>query len=260
MTRPFHPVPYRVPTPHSRPWTARIDQRPQLRNLRSRRYEIAWLGSDGSIETATRVAPALAPFEAAVSAMRQGTLLKTLEGPRAVEDLLPGDMVETEEGRFEPLVWVGSMTVFTKAGDEEAAAPLTRITADSFGIGRPMPDLVLGQGARILQRKSGCREMFGAEAALAPASAFEDGSQVVGLRPQSPVKVYHVAFAEHRVIRANGVEIESYNPGNFAEMRMARDLLSYYLTLFPHIRSLDQFGPAIYPQLSAEDAAVLTAA
>ena len=104
---------------------------------------------------------------------------------------------------------------------------------------------------------NGGRKLFGTDGAFMPAASFVDGSSVVGLRPQSPVKVFHIAFGKHRIIRANGVEIESFHPGNLTETRMARELLSFYMTLFPHVRSLDAFGASLYPQLSVEDANVV---
>ena len=43
------------------PWAPRADRRPLRAAPLTRRYEIAWLGPSG-VETATRVAPAAAPF------------------------------------------------------------------------------------------------------------------------------------------------------------------------------------------------------
>ena len=263
MPRPFHPAQGRAveyPTPaRPVPWTARTDIRPEptidLRKIRTRRYEIMWLDESGNVEDAQRVAPALPAFEAAVSAMRQGTLLETPVGPRAVEDLLPGDTVLAANGRPDTVVWIGAMMAFVNPNSSASDTPLlTRVTADSFGLSRPSPDLVLGPGARLLHRSPACQEAYGTEGALAPIGAFVDGEMVVGLCPQSPVKVFHIAFARHRIIRANGVEIESFHPGNLAEMRISRDLLSYYLSLFPHVRSLEAFGGAAFPQLTLEDA------
>lgn len=251
-----------IPTqPRPSPWTARNANRRDLRTIRTRRYELSWLLPNGDVDQITRVAPAMRAFEHAVSALRQGTLLMTPMGPRAIEDLMPGDMVETEEHGPDRVLWIGAMSVLPQSGSLEGEdAPLTRINADSFGIGRPGPDLVLGRGARLLHRSASCVDLFGVEAAFAPATAFIDGETMVGLRPQSPVRVYHLAFAKHRVIRANGVEIESFHPGNFAQLRMERDLLGYYLSLFPHISTLDGFGPSAFPQLSPEDVELLKAA
>jgi hypothetical protein len=81
--------------------------RPQRKLSHQRKYEVAALMSDLSIETKQVVAPATSVFEDTASAFARGTIIPTVSGPVAVEDLIPGDFVETEHGP-EPVVWIGS--------------------------------------------------------------------------------------------------------------------------------------------------------
>jgi hypothetical protein len=149
----------------------------------TRRYEISYLGADGQITEATRLAPAIASFEEAFSAVARGTVIATAEGPVAVEDLQPGMRVLTAEGREETVDWIGAMTIYPAAAlPGIAATTLTRITAEAFGLGRPAADLVLGPRARLLLRDARVRAVTGGVSAYAPARSFIDGVRILACR------------------------------------------------------------------------------
>ncbi|MGB8623767.1 MAG: Hint domain-containing protein [Paracoccaceae bacterium] len=213
---------------------------------------MAGLTPSGLITDFNAIAPATPMFEEAFSAFARGTLISTKNGPVAVEDLIPGTEIETVGGGYRPLLWRGSMMLFPNLpGMAENDLRLTRITADTFGLGRPMPDLMLGPRARMLFRHSACHTMFGTPAAFAPARAFADGNTIVAVRPATPVRIYHLGLDGQFIIRANGVEVESYHPGLKADAMMDRETLELFLGLFPHIRNFDDFGDMPHPRLTA---------
>ncbi|MEM1431957.1 MAG: Hint domain-containing protein [Pseudomonadota bacterium] len=230
--------------------------------LLTRRYEVAALAPNGDVDTFTRVAPATPVFEDAFASLARGTLVATADGPTAVEDLVPGALVETVTAGPQPLLWVGSMTVFPDRGDGSGGegGSLTRLAADAFGLSRPAPDLVLGPRARVLFRSHACRALIGTGEAFAPAHAFVDGDQVIQLSPVSPVRVYHLCFHGQQVIRANGMEIESYHPGDQPEAIMTPETLDMFMALFPHIDTPGDFGPIDVPRLTAFEVERLRAA
>lgn len=63
-----------------------------------RTYEVAALREDKSLFIGQSTAPAIPLFENAFSAFTHGSLIQTTYGPIAVEDLQPGDMVQTATG------------------------------------------------------------------------------------------------------------------------------------------------------------------
>jgi hypothetical protein len=264
----------RSATGRSRALTARPSSRPAREGADlgrdqplTRRYDIRALAGDGTVEEFTRIAPATPVFEDAFAAFARGTLIATAEGPVAVEDLVPGTIVETATAGPQPLLWVGAMTVYpdtrgTGGGD---GGCLTRMASDAFGLGRPAPDLVLGPRARVLFRSAACHEMVGASAAFAPARAFIDGDGAIRVAPVSPVRVYHLAVRGQQVIRANGMEVESYHPGAAPATMMTRETLDLFLSLFPHIDPADDdgaggFGAMTVPRLTAFELDSLRAA
>ncbi len=226
--------------------------------LVTRRYDISWLTSTGEVDAATRIAPATPDFEETAAAFARGTLIATQGGPVAVEDLVPGMIAATAEGRMEPITWIGSINLFAPRGTGDTKpVTLTRITAESFGMARPMTDVVLGPRARLLLRDARCRPVAHSDTAFAPARAFVDGISVIEVRPAAPVTMFHIALRRHGTLRAAGLEVEAFHPGPARAELTDPQLSGYFLSLFPQISNLGDFGPMIHPRLSAADVAAM---
>ncbi|MEX5727572.1 hypothetical protein Ga0609869_000925 [Rhodovulum iodosum] len=230
---------------------ARGDRRPPRSAPLMRRYEISGITAAGEVVDFIRRAPATPAFEDAFAAFARGTLIATPAGPVAIEDLHPGMAVETAAGARQ-LMWVGSTVFYPRLPDRpENALRLTRFTTDSMGFGRPSPDLVLGPRARLLFRHEGCEDMLGSPSAVAPATAFVDGISTVAVNPAAPLTVFHLALAGQQILLANGVEVESFHPGPTAGEMMDFDTRTLFLSLFPHVETLADFGPMTLPRLTA---------
>lgn len=219
-----------------------------------RKFEVSYLAANGDVMDLSRLAPARDVFEDAFSAFARGCLLSTPNGATAIEDLWPGDMVNTVGHGPLPLLWKGTMMVVPDApGQDEDMGRLTRLPTDSFGLGRPSPDLLLGPRARILHRAADLTAMIGTDAALVHARSFVDGMNVIEVTPPSPVPVFHLGFARHCMVIANGMEVESYHPGGQLGSVLSGDMLGLYLSLFPHVKRLGDFGPLAYPRLTFDE-------
>lgn len=242
-------------------WTARksVHAIPQPK-VPVRKYEALALLPDGSLSEISRRAPAHPIFEAGFSALARGSILATEEGPVAIEDLLPGIRVETRDDGFQPLLWIGTITLLPNHATGHLQSRLFRIPVDSFGPSRPMPDLMLAPHARLLHRSPKLRDVVHKDTALTPITAFEDGQTVIRVAPISPVSVFHLAFRDHQILRANGLEIESYHPGEDVLARLGGENLRLFMSLFPHIQSTADFGPLRAPRISFEEFANVTAA
>jgi len=214
--------------------------KPKELDIVTRRYEIEWLAEDGNIDSKTRVAPAMPMFENACSAFAQGTLIQTSDGNVAIEDLRPGATIATADGGPQTLLWIGSMTLFPRSLDLGLpTSQLFRITEGSFGHDVGGPDLMMGSAARILPGLMA----INSTSPLLALDGLADGSAVIGINPVSPVRVFHLGLASHRLVRANGVLAESYHPGEQPHMHMSTELYPHFLGMFPHIKSVGGFGP-----------------
>jgi len=217
----------------------------------TRRYDVACVdASTTGIRRFTSMAPMLPLFEDAFGAVARGTLVATGTGTVAVEDPTPGTLVQTADNGLQPVLWIGAMSIVP--GAPQNINGLMRVTADSFGLGRPMPDLMLAAGARLLRRPTQARpDQF---AGLVPITELCDGDSIIEITPPAPVTVFHLVFERHQILCANGLELESYHPGLHAEMSISQEMMSIFLALFPHVRQLDDFGPLAYPRLEIDHA------
>ncbi|MDX1780257.1 MAG: Hint domain-containing protein [Thalassovita sp.] len=203
-----------------------------------RRYEMLYLDHDHVPAARAAIAPATALFESAFSAFARGTLIKTVQGSCAIEDLQPGTLVETEEFGPQPMVWRGMMNIIPNAVPEHAEqAQLTRVMAGTFGMGRPATDLVLGPAARM-PRRDGVGD-------LTPVSRFADGDSVFQTSPPSPVQVFHLCLPIQATIYANDLPLVSYHPQPELSETLGPQMMRLFLSLFPHIETLLDFGPAL---------------
>lgn len=228
--------------------SAALPAQPRRKTL-MRKYEVASLGPDGRPSYSDHIAPATLAFESAFASFARGTMISTVNGPCAVEDLEPGMVIETRDGVEEPVLWIGRMMLTPSAPVvSPAQLKLTRIMADSFGLARPMPDLVLGHAARLAQSPAELREYTLQTPVLTPAHAFIDGENIVEVHPPSPIALYHIGVKNHAILRAAGLELETFHPGLTLLREMSHNTRHLFLSLFPHIDHETDFGPLSQPR------------
>ncbi len=224
------------------------------RTVPQRKYSVSFLLSGGGIGEKTCIAPATPAFEDAFAALGRGTILQSQNGPIAVEDLLPGDMLRLYDGSYVPLLWRGMMTITPATPDTgPSRLTLTRITSDALGIGRPLQDLILGPSARLHHCADCVKKLTGNGAAYIPARDFVDGNQFIELRPAASVDVYQLGFATHETLMVNGIGVESLHPGTAFSLGLRGEALAQYLGLFPHLRQLEDIGLLKHPRLRLRD-------
>jgi hypothetical protein len=222
---------------------------PARKPLKMRKFHIASLRHGGEVKTTEQIGPAMPIFEAAFSAFAHGTLIATENGPVAIEDLEPGMQIQTMDETTQPLLWVGAMTLMPRSADNPDGGTLTRIMADSYGVGRPQADLMAGPGARLLLRRPGRFAIPGEERPLTPVRNMADGMHAIEISPPRPVTVYHLCLPKHAIITANGIDAESFHPGAGFERNMGPNMLNLFLSFFPHVKEARDFGPLAHPRL-----------
>lgn len=216
-----------------------------------RRFTIATIGVKGYERISEHMAPASSEFENAFNAFARGTVIATADGPRAVEDLRPGMLLETEESGHQPITWIGSMTLVPGAPvPDPAQLRMTRVATDRFGPAKPGADLMVGPGARLLHRPDILREGGMEGQSYTPFTDFVDGDSVFEVTPPAPIECFHLCLAEHSTIRAEGLPVESFHPGYHLEETMLPNKLALFLSLFPQLDELADFGLLAHPRMS----------
>ena len=217
-----------------------------------RTYEVAALREDGSLYIGQSTAPAIPLFEDAFFAMTHGSLIQTTIGLIAVEDLQPGDMINTASGEAAELTWVGTST-FSPA-DAGKRTPLIRIMPDALGQSRPERSLTVGPGARILHTPAALRGIADGKQLLTPAAKLVDGVNVIEITPPTATRMFHICLSRHAVINVDGIEMETFHPGATAPREVSHSLRDRFISLFPRISHLSDFGPLAHPRAPEMDA------
>lgn len=209
--------------------------------------DIKALSDDGRIVSEQHRVPNRSEFNQVFSAFAQGTLLHSKQGFIAIEDLLPGDWLNTAEGTFEQITWIGSM-LFTPS-EHDTQVSLTRIMADSFGMNRPESFVCLGPAARVLQTPPDMRGSASPQQMLTPAIRFLDGVNVIETTPPTTIRLFHLALRNHGAVIASGLQVESFHPGVNPVTTLSYTLRKTYASLFPNVRNLNGFGEIQYPRV-----------
>ncbi len=134
-----------------------------------------------------------------------GTLIDTADGPCAVEDLAPGDLVLTRDNGAQPVRWIGKRVV-TGRGD---FAPV-RIAAGILGNQR---DLFVSPQHRMLVQDWRAQMFLGEDEVLCPAVRLCNGDTIHRV-PRDSVTYVHVMFDSHEIVFAEGAPSESFAIGD----------------------------------------------
>ena len=220
----------------------------------TRTYEVVSKRADGALHIAQHKAPALPLFESAFAAFGRGTLISTTTGDVAIEDLQPGDMVNTSSGEPAEVIWIGSAS-FVPA-DVGRRTPLTRVMADTFGQGRPASFLTVGPAARVLQTPPHLRGEAHGKAMFTPLRSFVDGVNVIEITPPTQVRLFHLCLSRHAAINVGGLEMETFHPGSAAVRSVSHAMRDMFISMFPHISHVSDFGPLAHPRTPEEDTGV----
>lgn len=136
-----------------------------------------------------------------------GSMIDTPLGPRPVEVLRPGDLVDTLDAGPLPVKWVRSAPQPLENELEDNRPVL--IKAGALGNGLPAQDLIVSSQHRILV--GGRDQLDGTfpKECFAPAKALTNLTNVRFMRGKSEVTWVHFALEAHHVVRANGLYAES---------------------------------------------------
>ena len=162
-----------------------------------------------------------------------GTRIATPLGERAVETLMPGDLVLTQDDGPQPLRWIGTRTVPAK-GDH---APIL-IRQGTFGCDA---DVMVSPLHRVLVRDSVAELLFGdAEVLVAAKDLVNDSS----IRPMTGghVTYVHLMFDKHQVVFTQGLATESFLPGPQTTKSFERDIVDEICSIFPELDPVSGTG------------------
>ncbi len=142
-----------------------------------------------------------------------GTAIRTPTGVVAVEWLRPGDLVLTRDNGPREVLWTGSRHM---SGARLHAMPHlrpVRICESALGQGRPDGDLLVSPSHRILLRGPAARALFNTPEVLVRAGDMVDDHAIRTDLTLREVTYHHILLEQHEILFANGIEADSFHPG-----------------------------------------------
>ncbi|MEH6836553.1 MULTISPECIES: Hint domain-containing protein [Falsihalocynthiibacter] len=189
-----------------------------------------------------------------------GTMILTPTGEVAIETLVAGNRVVTRDHGVQEVRWVGATELPPVHMDLNKNLRPVLIKQGALGKDLPSQDLRVSRQHRILVRDWRAEMMFGSEeGVLVPAFTLCNDSTIIQERPTAPVTYIHMAFDNHEIVYADGIEAESFHPSERMVSGMADDEARKELyTLFPHLEnSQDHAYDSARNQVRAREAAVV---
>lgn len=183
------------------------------------------------------------PYDA-IPCFTAGTLIDTVDGPRAIETLAEGDLVLTRDNGPQPIRWIGATTLTADELTAQRHLRPVRIQKGTLGNDR---DLVVSPQHCILIDDWRAELHFGLDTVLIPAKALVNGETVTQESGDQPVTYLHLYFDMHQIVCSEGIHSESLFPGAFITGTGRNAAMRELLELFPALADLSSYGPPAYP-------------
>ena len=132
-----------------------------------------------------------------------GTLIRTVRGEVAIEDLAIGDEVVTAAGEARPIRWIGRRSYSGRFAARNPDVLPVLIRAGALDDNVPKRDLLV----------SPLHAMF-IDGVLIPAASLVNGRSIVVIEAVERVEYIHLELASHDIILAEGAPAESFVDDN----------------------------------------------
>ena len=179
-----------------------------------------------------------------------GSMIDTVDGPRAVETLVAGDMVLTRDDGPQPLRWTGRRAV-------PAIGKMAPICIRENALGQH-GELMVSPLHRVLVKDALAELLFGeAEVLIAAKDLVNDRS--IRAVEGGEVEYVHLMFDRHQVVYSEGLATESFLPGPQTTKSFEAEIVEEITTIFPELdlATGEGYGPAARPMLKRYEAEAL---
>jgi hypothetical protein len=220
---------------------------------------VEFLNPDGSIAGILT----FTDIETVIPCFTPGTLITTATGPRAIEDILPGDQVLTRDSGFQEVCWIGRRDLGLADLIVRPALRPIRIEQGALGDGLPRRSLLVSPQHRMLLEAARAELLFGDREVLVAAIHLVGRPGITQVMPHvvpRGVSYIHLMCDRHEIVQAEGAWTESFQPGLGTVRGMESAQRVEVLALFPELADSVQSYPAARVTLRGHEARVLLAA
>ncbi|KIC20037.1 Hint domain-containing protein [Leisingera sp. ANG-Vp] len=177
-------------------------------------------------------------YAAGIPCFTPGVLLATKRGAVPAGQIRVGDMVQTADNGYQPVIWVGTRTL--NAAELEQNPHLRPFCLRPGGLLSPERPMLLSPQHRLLagRRTFGQDTGFGESFLSAKLLAEIDRSCTQQISAAAPVTYVHLMTERHEVIFAEGIATETFWPGPEAVRGLCAEGRRELLALFPELAAV----------------------
>lgn len=161
-----------------------------------------------------------------------GTQFETAQGFVLIEDIQPGDLLRTHDGRLVAVKWIWAQHWTARDLRENPKLLPIQIKRSAFADGVPKRDMCVSQHHRLLVNSRIAERMFGQSEVLVPAKDLLDVPGVIALQECADVTYYHVLLDVHEVLLAEGLPAESLFLGAEVLKTLSSEAINEICTIF----------------------------
>ncbi len=187
-----------------------------------------------------------------------GTRINTPNGTKRIEDLHPGDRIQTKDNGAQEIIWTGHRRM---TGARLIAMPHLRpirFRSGALGLDRPDDDLLVSPQHRMLVKGRAAQSLFHAHEVLVAAEDLLNDASICVDRSLREVTYVHLLLERHQIVWANGLETESFHPSNTALDMVDPAQRSGLLACLPQLASDPlSYGDYARRNLTPSEAAIL---
>ncbi|WP_168222985.1 Hint domain-containing protein [Oceanicola sp. D3] len=170
----------------------------------------------------------------------------TPEGAVAASQLRVGDMVETKDMGPLRVKWVGLTRVTREQLGQSPALCPVRVKAGAIDGTYPRQDLELSPNAGLVMHSNANPE----DEQLVSAAALSRRDGFCKAIPRNGITYVQILLERHAVMVVEGLEMETFHPGNLRPVKEEAGLWSEIMAALPELEhELDCYGPRVRPVL-----------
>lgn len=165
-----------------------------------------------------------------------GTMIQTPDGPRAIETLAEGDLLNTLDSGPMPIRWIGSKHISPEMLAMASNLRPVRIAAGTMRRNVPNQALYLSRQHKVYVKNWKTKLHYQqSDGVLIPAKALVNDAAIRWAEDVSHVTYYHILLDRHEILFANGLCAESLNPAAITGAGLPGETSDELLTLFPDL-------------------------
>jgi len=185
----------------------------------------------------------------------KGTMITTATGPKAVEDLQPGDLVLTRDHGLQPIRWTGCWHAdAAKLAAKPQAQPIV-IRQNALGANMPSADLTVSPQHRIMVASAIIERMCNAPEVCVAAKHLLGHPGVETAAAPDGVTYYHFLCDLHEIVLANGAWAESLLIAPEMYQSLPWSSVTRIFQLFPNLKALLDNPQPARPSMTRKQAA-----